>query len=239
MWATNGLRPPVFHGLLSPHAVPPTLRRSSRLPFQTLHLFRGLRLSLRVSALPCPVRVNLTTRQDSLEGTDGWVAPPARRETPLQHPWSPRSTGGLRRGALALTTTGRAPVSRQSLSRHTSAWLGARSAKEPRSGNAPLRACLTTSWGTPPPGVTQPFLACDVPPGLVGDLTSQRHDVSPCQGRCPTPLRVSLVRTPGWVAPGELSSAPCSRLRFAGRGLCRSTARPRNTFASPSGCSCP
>src|SRR5712691_1004591 len=74
--------------------------------------------------------------------------------------------------------------------------------------------------------------------------TRARHgtrwgELSPCPGRCPTPLRASLVRDPGWVAPGELSSAPFPRLCLAGRDLCRSPAPRRSTFASPNGCSCP
>jgi hypothetical protein len=65
------------------------------------------------SALLCPVRVHLTARQGSRQVTASWVAPPARRETPLQHPRSPRSPGSRRRGALALTTTGLTPASRR------------------------------------------------------------------------------------------------------------------------------
>jgi hypothetical protein len=65
------------------------------------------------SALPCPLRVNITTLQDSLDVTDCWFAPPSRRDTPLQHPRSSKSTGRLLRGLLAVTTTGLAPVSRR------------------------------------------------------------------------------------------------------------------------------
>jgi hypothetical protein len=123
MWAADGRRSPLFHRLLSQHSAPPTPRRSSRLPFQTLHLSHGLRLSLRGSTLLCPLRVHLTTRQDSRDGTDCCVAPPSRSDAPLQHTRSPRSTGSPRRGALALPTTGLAPVSRRCLSRRTNAWL--------------------------------------------------------------------------------------------------------------------
>jgi hypothetical protein len=65
------------------------------------------------SALPCPLRVNITTLQGSLDVTDYWVALLSQEDTPLQHPRSPQGTGSLLRGALALTTTGRSPVSRR------------------------------------------------------------------------------------------------------------------------------
>src|SRR5713101_7945323 len=65
------------------------------------------------SALPCPLRVTIPTLQGSLDGTDYWVAPPSQRDTPLHHPQSPRCSGSLLRGALALTTTGLAPLSRR------------------------------------------------------------------------------------------------------------------------------
>src|SRR4029450_5100267 len=107
------MRPPLFHRLLPQHSAPPTPRSSSRLHFQSLHLFHGLRLRLRGSALLGPLRGNITTLQGSLHGTDCGVAPPSQRVTPLQHPQSPKSTGSLLRGALALTTTGLAPASRR------------------------------------------------------------------------------------------------------------------------------
>jgi hypothetical protein len=113
MWAADGRSSPLFHRLLSQHSVPPTPRSSSRLRLQTLHLFRDLRLSLRGSALLCPLRVNLTMLQGSLDGTDYWFAPPSRRDTPLQHPRSPGSTGSLLRGSLAMTATGLTPASRR------------------------------------------------------------------------------------------------------------------------------
>jgi hypothetical protein len=113
MWAAGGRRSPLFHRLLSQHSAPSTPRSSSRLRFQSLPLFRGLRLSLRGSALLCPLQVTLTTLQDSREGTDCGVAPPSRRDTPLQHPRSPRSTGSLLRGSLAITTAGLASASRR------------------------------------------------------------------------------------------------------------------------------
>jgi len=50
VWATDRMRPLLFHHLLSPHPVPPTpgkpalslSKGSSALPFQVLHAFRGL-----------------------------------------------------------------------------------------------------------------------------------------------------------------------------------------------------
>jgi len=42
-----------------------------------------------------------------------------QRDTPLQHPQSPGSTGRLLRGSLAITPTGLAPVSKWQLARHT------------------------------------------------------------------------------------------------------------------------
>jgi hypothetical protein len=69
---------------------------------------------------PLSLSGRLSTLQDSLHGTDDRLAPPSRRDTPLQHLQSPGSTGSLLRGSLAITTTGLAPASRQRLSRHTS-----------------------------------------------------------------------------------------------------------------------
>jgi hypothetical protein len=62
------------------------------------------------SALSCPWPVTSTARQDSREVADGGVAPLAQRETPLQHPRSPTSTGRLRRGSSVMTTAGLAPA---------------------------------------------------------------------------------------------------------------------------------
>jgi hypothetical protein len=65
------------------------------------------------SALLCPLRVTITALQGSRPVADSCVAPPSRRDTPLQHPRSPKSTGSLLRGSLAMTTTGLSPASRQ------------------------------------------------------------------------------------------------------------------------------
>ena len=43
VWATDPLRPLLFHRQLSPHPVLPTPEGSSRLYFQVLHRFHGLR----------------------------------------------------------------------------------------------------------------------------------------------------------------------------------------------------
>ena len=70
MWATDDLRPPLFHRLLSQHSAPPTPRSSSRLRIQTLRLFHGLHLACkaRLSFVPygltsrrCRVHVLLRT----------------------------------------------------------------------------------------------------------------------------------------------------------------------------------
>jgi hypothetical protein len=77
------------------------------------------------AALPgSPRGAHRSPRQDALDGTGGGCAPPAQRATPLRHPGSPPCTGSLRRGSLALTATGLAPVSCQCLSGHTNGWLG-------------------------------------------------------------------------------------------------------------------
>jgi hypothetical protein len=81
--------------------------------------------SLKRSALPCsPLGANMSTLQDSLNGTGCWFAPPSQRDTPLRHTGSPQCNGSLLRGSLAITATGLAPVSCQCLSGHTSAMLG-------------------------------------------------------------------------------------------------------------------
>ena len=46
--------------------------------------------SLKRSALPCsPLGANMSTLQDSLNGTGCWFAPPSQRDTPLRHPVTP------------------------------------------------------------------------------------------------------------------------------------------------------
>lgn len=81
--------------------------------------------SLQRSALPCsPLGANMSTLQDSLNGTGCWFAPPSQRDTPLRHTGSPQCNGSLLRGSLAITATGLAPVSCQCLSGHTMRLLG-------------------------------------------------------------------------------------------------------------------
>jgi len=111
--APDSMQSPLFHRLLGQHSAPPTPESSSGLHFQMLHPFHGLRLGLRGSALSCPLQVNISTLQDSRHVTDCCLAPLPQRDTPLQHPRSPWSTGRLLRGVLALTTPGLAPGSRR------------------------------------------------------------------------------------------------------------------------------
>jgi hypothetical protein len=81
---------------------------------------------MKRSAPSCsPYGANISALQDSLYGTDCWVALPPREDTALHHPRSPRGSGSLLRGSLAITTTGLAPASHQSLSRHTMPVVGA------------------------------------------------------------------------------------------------------------------
>jgi hypothetical protein len=62
---------------------------------------------------------NMSALQDSLYGTDYGVALLSPEVTALHHTRSPRCSGSLLRGSLAITTTGLAPVSHQDLSRRT------------------------------------------------------------------------------------------------------------------------
>src|SRR5205823_1410819 len=64
---------------------------------------------------PLSLSGRISTLQDSLHGTDYRFAPPSRRDTSLQHRWSPTSTGRLLRGSLAITTTGLSPASQRRL----------------------------------------------------------------------------------------------------------------------------
>ena len=70
-----------------------------------------------------PCGANMSALQDSLYGTDCGVALPSQEDTALHHPQSPRGSGSLLRGSLAITTTGLAPASHRSLPRHTMPWL--------------------------------------------------------------------------------------------------------------------
>lgn len=65
----------------------------------------------------------MSALQDSLHGTDYGVALLSQEVTALHHTRSPRCSGSLLRGSLAITTTGLAPVSHQDLSRRTNRLL--------------------------------------------------------------------------------------------------------------------
>src|SRR2546425_13362323 len=61
----------------------------------------------------------MSALQDSLHGTDYGVALLSQEDTALRHTQSPRCSGSLLRGSLAITTTELSPVSHQDLSRRT------------------------------------------------------------------------------------------------------------------------
>ena len=66
-----------------------------------------------------PCGANMSALQDSLHGTDYGVALLSQEDTALRHTQSPRCSGSLLRGSLAITTTELSPVSHQDLSRRT------------------------------------------------------------------------------------------------------------------------
>ena len=66
----------------------------------------------------------MSTLQDSLYGTDYEVALLSQEGTALHHTRSPKCSGSLLRGSLAITTTGLAPVSHQNLSKAHQLLLG-------------------------------------------------------------------------------------------------------------------
>ena len=70
-----------------------------------------------LGSLWVPLRGNISTLQDSLYGTDYWVALPSQEQTTLHHNQSPGSSGSSLRGSLVITTTGLAPASHQHLSK--------------------------------------------------------------------------------------------------------------------------
>jgi len=89
------------------------LPESSPLPWPSRRMIR--------SAPSCsPSGANMSALQDSLYGTDYWFALPSQEVTALHHTRSPKCSGSLLRGSLAITTTGLAPASHESLPRHTS-----------------------------------------------------------------------------------------------------------------------
>ena len=103
--------------------------------------------SLKRSAPACsPCGANMSTLQDSLDGTDYWVALPSQEDTALHHPQSPGSSGGLLRGSLAITTTGLPPVSHQDLSRRTNALLASGDRDSLRSHPRYDRTSNPKSW---------------------------------------------------------------------------------------------
>src|SRR3989304_988568 len=89
----------------------------------------------------------MSTLQDSLYGPDCGVALPSQEDTALHHTRSPRCSGSLLRGSLAITTTGLPPVSHQNLSRHTSA-LFDRSHPVFRSSSLTIRRIVAASTGS-------------------------------------------------------------------------------------------
>jgi len=114
---------------------------SSRLPWPSL--------SLTSSALPgSPSGANLSTLQDSLDVAGCGFALPSQEVTTLQHLRSPRSTGCLLRGLLAVTAVGLSPTSRRQLSGHTMRGLARFTLYETSSLN-PKQANLVTAQ--PPP----------------------------------------------------------------------------------------
>jgi hypothetical protein len=78
----------------------------------------------------------MSTLQDSLNGTDCEVALPSQEDTALHHTQSPKCSGSLLRGSLAITTTGLPPVSHQNLSRRTIWMLAGLARSSPFSTNA-------------------------------------------------------------------------------------------------------
>ena len=79
---------------------------------------------LNGSALPCPLRVNITTLQGSLHVTDYWVALLSQEDTPLQHLWSPRALGACYVALWRLPRPDLHRLADGDLSRHTRRWLG-------------------------------------------------------------------------------------------------------------------
>jgi len=118
MWATDQMRPPLFHRLLSQHPAPHTPEDSSRLlPGSSSLPWPSLSPEQLGSLLfPLP-RANMTTLQDSRDVTGCCFAPLSPGGTPLQHIRSPRCTWCLLHGLLVVTTTGLSPTSKRQLVR--------------------------------------------------------------------------------------------------------------------------
>ena len=99
--------PPQFPPPPSERSAPRTPDSPSRLRFQDLHRFHGLRRDYRGSALSCP----LTTRQASLDATDRSVAPTnVAFDAGLRPGPFPDQTACLLPGSLATTRTGLTPA---------------------------------------------------------------------------------------------------------------------------------
>jgi hypothetical protein len=107
--------PPQFPPSLSIRSAPHTPGSPSRLRFQALRRFPGLRPEVGGSALPRshPLRAGcLTTPQASLHATDRTFAPPHRAfDTGLRHQAFPPDAASLLPGLLAATRTGLTPAS--------------------------------------------------------------------------------------------------------------------------------
>jgi hypothetical protein len=111
--ATDRMRSLLFHHLLSQHPVLPTPEGSSRLHFQVLRRFHGLRYWLTSSAPSFPFRANISALQDSLYVAGCCFALPSQEVTTFQHTPSPGRTGCLLPGRLTATRTGLSPASRR------------------------------------------------------------------------------------------------------------------------------
>jgi hypothetical protein len=118
------MRPLLFRRLLSQHPVLPTPEGPSRLHFQVLRRFHGLRYWLTSSAPSFPFRANISVLQDSLYVTGCCFALPSQEVTTFQHTRSPRCTGCLLPGRLFVTRTGLSPASRRQLFRTHEPVLG-------------------------------------------------------------------------------------------------------------------
>ena len=79
---------------------------------------------LNGSALPWPLRVNITTLQGSLHVTDYWGARLSQEDTPLQHLWSPRALGACDVALWRLPRPDLHRLADGDLSRHTRPMLG-------------------------------------------------------------------------------------------------------------------
>ena len=106
------MRSLLFHRLLSQHLVLLTPEGPTRLHFQVLRRFHGLR-GLVSSSAPffSRFRANISVLQDSLYVTVCCFAPLSQGDTMLRHSQSPSCTGCLLYGFLSVATTGLAPVS--------------------------------------------------------------------------------------------------------------------------------